>query len=178
MKKVLLLLSLVGGYIYANTPLSCENMNEETFKKILLDYKNSINLEHFKNPNTDFIEEDKQYIKQIGYSTKEIKKCQYILDLNKYGIDSQKRYRALYNLNDMSLTAKEQELYNFRISESQKKYKSLISASIVSFTTSKPFSTFSSIFFTILFFSLIFAIIHLLILFQFFYFLLKYFVLG
>ena len=137
MRKVLILLTLMGGYVYANIPLSCENMSEQMFDKILVDYKNSIDLNRFKNPNKDFTEEDKIHIKKIGYSSNQMKKCQYILDLNKYGVDDQRRYRALYNLKDMILTDKEKYLYDFRINESKKKYKALSSASVVSYAVSK-----------------------------------------
>jgi len=137
MKKAFILLSFVGSWMYANATLSCENITKSQFDKILLDYKDSIQLNHFKSPGTEFTQEDKQHISNVAYSSKEIKKCQSIMDLNQYGVDNSKLYLALYKLKDFKLTHGERRLFDTRIQEAIKKYKSYSSVSAISNIMSK-----------------------------------------
>jgi len=132
MKKTIITLGLMLSYSCANATLSCENMSQEVFGKILVEYKNNFELNHFTNPEKDFSDEDKKYINNAKYSANEIKKCQYILDLNKYDINSDKRYRALVKLKNFVLTANEQNLYNLRVQESVLQHQAYSNVSVVS----------------------------------------------
>lgn len=134
MRKIILTLGLMGS-IYANNSLSCENMSEEEFYQKLLEYKKSINMNRFKNPeNINDInrEEMSQYSKHISYKGKTLKQCRLILDIRKYTVNDGRRYKALLSLDYNFLTIAEKRLYDKILEESKLYFSNYSKASVVS----------------------------------------------
>ena len=134
MKKIILTLGFIGS-LYANNSLSCESISEQELHKKLLEYKKSMNMNKFQNPeNINDInrEEMRQHVKQVSFEGKALKQCQLILDIRKYAVTDGRRYKALLSLNYNSLSRAEKRLYDTILKESKSYFSNYSRASVVS----------------------------------------------